>query len=55
MKDYLIIVEALGGFNSKTKLSERLIGKTEEYANGMLAGLKLGFPKNEVYMTEIKN
>ena len=54
MKDYLITVEAIGGMNPQAVLNERLIKKSQDYADGMLAGLKLAFPKNEVYMLEIK-
>lgn len=53
MKDYLIVVEAFG-ISTKSLINERIIGVTEEYANGVVKGLNFAYPKNEVSKEEIK-
>lgn len=55
MKDYLITVEGIGSFNSTPLLTERFAHESPEYAKGVHRGLKIAFPKNEVYLEEIKN
>lgn len=55
MADYLVTVEAKGTFDSEPVLSERLFNVSLEYLNGVIAGLSLAYPKNEVYFVEIKN
>jgi len=47
MKDYLITVYT-NGRNKKEVLSERTIGKSEEYLEGLIKGLELSYPKHTV-------
>lgn len=54
MKDYLIIVEGFDHITGKPVHTERLIDKSEDYAQGMLKAFKIFYPKNEVYLEEIK-
>jgi len=55
MKDYLITVESTNGMNPEPVHSIRTIDKSEDFAEGIVVGLKAAYPKNEVYKMEIKN
>jgi hypothetical protein len=54
MKNYLIVVEGIG-MNSVPSLTERFAHENPDYAKGVHRGLKMAYPKNEVYLEEIKN
>jgi hypothetical protein len=54
MKNFLIILEGTGTFNSNPLKTIRLTEKSEDYANGVVFGLKVGYPNNSVFIEEIK-
>jgi hypothetical protein len=54
MRNYLLIVQGIN-MNTVPILTERFAHENEDYAKGMHRGLKLAYPKNEVYLEEIKN
>lgn len=56
MKDYLIVLERNGEdiFDHRSLETLRLVNVSEDYANGVVKGLKLAYPDNEVYKELIK-
>lgn len=52
MKDYLITVDGIG-ISAAPVLGTRTIDKSEDYAEGIVKGLKLAFPNNQVFKEEI--
>jgi len=55
MKNYLITVLGENKFDSTPLLAERFATEYPEYAKGLHRGVKISYPKNEVYIEEIKN
>ncbi len=55
MTDYFITVVSQNPMQPEPIRGVRTIGKSEDYAEGVMAGLKIAYPDNEVYKEEIKN
>lgn len=55
MKDYLITVLGEGTFDTQPLKIIRLTEKTEDYAKGVVFGLKTVYREKQVFIEEIKN
>ena len=53
MEDYLVVVENIGN-RSESILIERYTDVSEDFIEGVLVGLNLVYPDNEIYKEEIK-